>query len=133
VLSTEILSIVSLIFYGLWLCGRADNSDMSVRDFDADKMRRLYVVRAFILANHESLSLVRRTIASIRNAYLPDGCQLKIYLLDQAKDVAKRDFFMGAKAGADVIYIAPPPRSPGDPKARGLPTPAACHRTRSEF
>ena len=79
--------------------------------FDSDKMRRLYVIRVFILCKDESLSLVRRTIASIKNAYLPDGCELKLYLLDENRDNVKRDFFMGMKTGTDVIYITPPVRS----------------------
>ena len=84
---------------------------MQVKDFDADKMRRLYVIRVFILCKDESLSLVRRTIASIKNAYLPDGCEVKLYLLDENRDNVKRDFFMGMKTGTDVIYITPPVRS----------------------
>jgi hypothetical protein len=79
-----------------------------VKDFDADKMRRIYVIRVFILTKDESLSLVRRTIASIKNAYLPDGCEVKIYLLDENRDSTKRDFFAGMKTGTDVIYITPP-------------------------
>ena len=82
-----------------------------MKDFDADKMRRLYVIRVFILCKDESLSLVRRTIASIKNAYLPDGCEVKLYLLDENRDNVKRDFFMGMKTGTDVIYITPPVRS----------------------
>lgn len=74
-------------------------------------MRRLYVIRVFILCKDESLSLVRRTIASIKNAYLPDGCEVKLYLLDENRDNVKRDFFMGMKTGTDVIYITPPVRS----------------------
>lgn len=84
---------------------------MQVKDFNADKMRRLYVIRVFILCKDESLSLVRRTIASIKNAYLPDGCEVKLYLLDENRDNVKRDFFMGLKTGTDVIYITPPVRS----------------------
>lgn len=115
VLSAEILSILSLIFYGIWLCAKTNNDDMKVKSFDSDKMRRLYVVRVFILCKGESLSLVRRTIASVRNAYMPDGCELKLYLLDEARDNSKRDFFMGVKNGTDVIYVTPPVKS-GDSK-----------------
>lgn len=117
VLSAEMLSILSLIFYGIWLAAKTNNDDMKVKSFDSDKMRRLYTVRVFILCKGESLSLVRRTIASVRNAYMPDGCELKLYLLDQERDNAKRDFFMGVKNGTDVIYITPPVKS-ADTKVR---------------
>lgn len=119
VLSAEMLSILSLVFYGIWLAAKTNNDDMKVKSFDSDKMRRLYVVRVFILCKGESLSLVRRTIASVRNAYIPDGCELKLYLLDQERDNTKRDFFMGVKQGTDVIYITPPVRS-SDTKVRTL-------------
>lgn len=137
VLSAEILSILSLIFYGIWLCAKTNNDDMKVNSFDSDKMRRLYVVRVFILCKGETLSLVRRTIASVRNAYMPDGCDLKLYLLDEARDNAKRDFFMGVKNGTDVIYVTPPVKS-GDTKVcartpcprRTTPVPACAEHCR---
>jgi hypothetical protein len=126
VLSAEILSVLSLIFYGIWLCAKTNNDDLKVKSFDSEKMRRLYTVRVFILARHESLSLVRRTIASVKNAYMPDGCELKLYLLDDTRDNVKRDFFMGMKTGADVIYITPPVRNEStkvrrSARANGLP------------
>ena len=118
VLVVEILSILSLIFYGIWLCARTSQADVRGKGGDDDLgLRRLYTVRVFILCRHESLALVRRTVASVKNAYPAEGCERKLYLLDESKDNAKRDFFMSSKAGADVIYIAPPVR-PNNVKVR---------------
>lgn len=115
VLSAEILSVLSLIFYGIWLGGKTSQADVQLADAEnRDMMRRLYVVRVFIVCKDESLALVRRTISSVKNAYPTEGCERKLYLLDEGKDNAKRDFFMGSKSGADVIYIAPPIRQSDD-------------------
>jgi hypothetical protein len=108
VLAAEYLSVLSLIFYGIWLCAKTNQADVRTSDAEQKPMRRLYVVRVFIVCKSESLALVRRTISSVKNAYPTEGCERKLYLLDESKDNAKRDFFMGTKSGADVIYIAPP-------------------------
>jgi hypothetical protein len=110
VLVVETLSILSLVFYGIWLCAKTSHADVRGKGGADGGMRRLYVVRVFILCKDEPLALVRRTIASVKNAYPTEGCERKLYLLDESKDPVKRDFFMGTKSGADVIYIAPPVR-----------------------
>jgi hypothetical protein len=113
VLVIETLSILSLIFYGIWLCAKTDQGDVRAVDAEINDLRRLYVVRVLVLCKDESLATVRRTISSVKNAYPTEGCERKIYLLDESKDDAKRDYFMSAKSGTDVIYIAPPARPDG--------------------
>ena len=117
VLAAEMLSVLSLIFYGIWLCAKTDQGDVRAMDAESSDLRRLYVIRVFILCKDETLATVRRTISSVKNAYPTEGCERKLYLLDESKDDAKRDFFMGPKSGTDVIYIAPPVRPQGT-KAR---------------
>jgi hypothetical protein len=114
VLLVEMLSIISLIFYGIWLCAKTDQGDVRAVDAETNDMRRLYVIRVLVLCKDESLATVRRTISSVKNAYPTEGCERKIYLLDSSKDDAKRDYFMGAKSNTDVIYIAPPVRPDGN-------------------
>jgi hypothetical protein len=113
VLVIETLSILSLIFYGIWLCAKTDQGDVRAVDAESNELRRLYVIRVLVLCKDESLATVRRTISSVKNAYPTEGCERKIYLLDESKDDAKRDYFMSAKSGTDVIYIAPPARPDG--------------------
>ena len=121
VLAAEAFSAVSLAFYGIWLCARTDQADVRGAEWDA-KLRRLYTIRVFILCKDEPLALVRRTIASVRNAYATDGCERVLYLLDSSRDPAKRDFFMaGDASAADVIYIAAPPRPGPEKVPAGLP------------
>ena len=118
VLVAEGLSIVSLAFHGIWLCARTNQADVRSKDMTGAALRRLYNIRVFILCKDEPLALVRRTVASVHNAYATDGCERVVYLLDASRDPAKRDFFMaGDGAAADVVYIAPPPRT-ADSKAR---------------
>lgn len=113
VLVAEMLSVLSLIFYGIWLCAKTDQGDVRAVDAESSDLRRLYVIRVFILCKDETLATVRRTISSVKNAYPTEGCERKLYLLDESKDDAKRDYFMGPKSGTDVIYIAPPVRPEG--------------------
>lgn len=116
VLSAEMLMIFSLVFYGVWLCAFPDNTDLKVSDNKAVDLRRGYVIRVMVPCCDESLAQVRRTIASVRNAVVPEGCHVKIYLCDEARDSAKRDYVGKIQGGTDVIYVSARVRGDDDDK-----------------
>lgn len=97
--------MLSLIFYGVWLISVTRN-DADVKQTSPKELRRAYNIRVMIPCKDESLSVVRRTISAVRRAVIPGGCHIIVYLCDEARDTAKRNYVNGLKGDdIDVIYI----------------------------
>lgn len=116
VFAIEMLGAISIIFYGIWLIAKPDNTDIAAMDLARGKgLRRTYTIRVLVPCYKESLPIVRRTILSARAAKCPPGCRVIIYLCDDGKDAKKRRFVesLSTTSGCDVVYVTGRPRKAG--------------------
>ena len=84
----EMLGASSIVFYGVWLIAKPDNSDIiydgamgsNPKAASGAHLRRRYSVRVLIPCYQESLAIVRRTVMAAFKATIPIGCNVTIYL-----------------------------------------------------
>lgn len=86
VLAVELLSIVALTIHGI--AAATEPHDTPTAEFAGGVsrkcgLRREYTVRVLVPCCGGSVESVRRTVASLHEAALPDGCEVRLYLLDE--------------------------------------------------
>lgn len=122
VLAAEVLSILSLCL-SLFLSaahipaapGRRSAPLPHAARARGAVLRRGYTVRVLVLCCGESgapgrgsVAAVRRTIASVHAAGLPDGCAARVYVVDEEDDERMRGAVGGGEDGETATYVALP-------------------------
>jgi endoglucanase len=114
VFAVEMLGALSIVFYGIWLVAKPDNTDIEAAGAGAP-LRRRYHVRVLVPCYTEPLAIVQRTVLAARRAAIPPGCEVTIYLCDDGKRPEKRRFIesLAATPGPRAVYITGRARGAG--------------------
>jgi cellulose synthase/poly-beta-1,6-N-acetylglucosamine synthase-like glycosyltransferase len=105
VLSIELLCALSIAMSGAWLLALPINTDIQSQDDDDVVLRKPYVLRVLIPCYQESLAIVKRTVLAARNARVPAGCDVTIYLCDDGRKQDKMRFVETLR-DKRVLYVS---------------------------
>ena len=67
------------------------------------QVRLPYYIRVLIPCYSEDLECIKATVEANAAALLPFGCQRTIYLCDDGKDAAKRDYILSKGPGFQYV------------------------------
>jgi cellulose synthase/poly-beta-1,6-N-acetylglucosamine synthase-like glycosyltransferase len=114
VFAVEMIGAMSIMFYGVWLIARPDNSDILAAP-GAIELRRRYHIRVLVPTYAEPLPIVQRTVLAARRAIVPPGCTMTIYLCDDGKRAEKRQMVdeISKTPGPPIVYVTGRKRTAG--------------------
>ena len=107
----EVFGAFSILFYGVWLIARPDNTDVkeALDNPLGVQLRRRYHVRVLIPCYKESAMIVQRTVIAAHTAVVPRGSQITVYLCDDGNDPAKQAFIK-SRNSPNLVYVTGRPK-----------------------